>query len=153
VVDSLKVTGYSNNSGWVSVYLKIFWQDTSYRYRSLNGSEEYDFGFLGDRYLFEKKYGKIQLSKDDIPVLLGQQYIAPTIHFIIRQDSVRHIIKYYCPDKKDENEEKVFTKVEVLVRYKSGIKQLQYEMESAFKKTTSIKMFSPRLCVDLSNPC
>ncbi|MCY7420422.1 MAG: hypothetical protein LH478_01630 [Chitinophagaceae bacterium] len=140
VVDSLKVNGYPYNSAGVWVYSKTFWQDTSYHKLSFYGNENYDFDFLGDKYLFEKKYGGIDLPEEEMSVVLGKKYIAPTFHFIIRPDSIRRIIEYYCPEEKDDNEEKVFTKVEVLARYKNGIKQLQSQMEHAFKESlTGIK--------------
>ena len=57
-VNSIKAHGGQRGSKSLSVFVKSFDQDSSLQKKKTSNYEYYDIDFLGDKYLFEKKYGK-----------------------------------------------------------------------------------------------
>ncbi|MFT3845742.1 MAG: hypothetical protein QM725_11860 [Lacibacter sp.] len=143
VVDSLHFSG----SGVIYVYLKTTWQDTAYKASSTNNYNWYDLNFIGDKYFFETKYGVFKLPTTEINKLVqnkcsDQYYIRGSLN----ADSVKCKIEFYCPvpkNKTEDEDEIIFTKIEIISGYKNGIKALQNDLQTAFNNYHFSKKINP----------
>lgn len=134
VIDSIIFDKAFNKSKFFQVYLKTNWRDTNYNRGGSSKSDNYNFDFQGDKYLFEKKYGDLKLPEKTINLIVKKIcFPVYSLSVLMRKDSVKCILEYYCPSNEPNSEDKVFIKIEVLPRYKSGIQGLQSLMGSAFK--------------------
>ena len=144
VVNKIEYHLWASGSRTMYVYPKTIWLDSTYIKTGFDNYEYYDFNFLGDRYLFEKKYSSLKLPEREMNIVLKKscnQY--SYLNVIADADCTRCVLEYYCPTKKEtdtikkddnEEEEKVFIKVENKSGYKKGMKDLAHQMETAFKK-------------------
>ena len=57
-IDKIEVYERFNGLKTLYVYVKSFVHDSSLQKKKTSNYEYYDTDFLGDKYLFEKKYGK-----------------------------------------------------------------------------------------------
>ena len=113
-----------------------FKKDTSGR-KANTGNEYYNLNFIGDKYLFEKKYGTIDLPEKEIQKAITKKcFIDYNLQLAIKADSVKLKFKSYCPAKNDE--ERFFTKVEIFASYKPGMKQLE-----EYINAVSVKKYFP----------
>lgn len=141
VVNKIEYHLGTNGSRTMYVYPKTIWLDSTYKKTGFDNYEYYDFNFLGDRYLFEKKYSALNLPEREMNIVLKKSCNPYSyLNVIADADCTRCVLEYYCSTKNeretddDEEEEKVFIKVENKSRYKKGMKDLAHQMETAFKK-------------------
>jgi hypothetical protein len=122
---------YKDKSKYLEVFPKTIWQAMGANYTNLKMYESYNFGFPGDIYLLEKKYGRIDLPEKEIVALIkktcGEFY---TIRGYITTDSIRLELSYTCTT---DPEEKYFEKVEIGVRYTGSVNRLKQQLEDAIK--------------------
>ena len=127
---SVKEIGFSVSGYSDTVSLRI-------HEKTINGvveSEEYDLKYKGDRYSFEKRYGKIEFPSSIYKNFIDARAIYRSIYGRVRYDSVfMNIIYGYEKKYKDSDEEKVFIKVEQLAEYEKGVTTFAKEMESYFQ--------------------
>ncbi len=143
VIDSISFT-YPKRIVSLFVYPKSIWYDSSYKKIPTYNSEYYNYEFLGDQYLFEKKYGQLKIPEKEMAMLLAKSCDPnPSISMVARIDSIKFIMKSNCAGQSsdfgskangEDDEDKVFTKVEVGPSYKNGIGVLKNQIEAAFKK-------------------
>ena len=95
----------------------------------------YDLNHKGDRYSFEKKYGRFIF-----PFSVYKDFIDPRASYIniegrVRQDSVfMSINQWYEPKNQETEEDKIFEKVETNAKYEKGNLELAREMETYFQR-------------------
>lgn len=144
VVNKIEYHLGAGGSRMMFVYPKTIWLDSSYKKTGFDNYEYYDFGFLGDRYLFEKKYSALKLPEREMNIVLKKSCTQYSFLIVtVGADSTKCVLEYYCSTKKEadtikkddnDEEERVFIKVENRSGYKKGMKDLAHQLETAFKK-------------------
>lgn len=127
---SIKEIGFSLYGFSDSLSLSIVEQQKN----GAKESEYYDLSHKGDRYSFEKRYGKFEFPSSIYKDFIDTRAIGRGIYGRVRYDSVFMTIAHRYEKKyKDPDEEKVFTKVEQLAEYEKGTTSLAKEMEDYFQ--------------------
>ena len=135
VIDSIEVYERSSGLKTLYVYVKSFDQDSSVQKRKTSNYEYYDMDFLGDEYLFEKKYGKLNLPKYVMEYALTKSLNQSCrLQTVLGEDSIRCFVECYFPIKTGDDDDKIFTKVERGPKYVKGLQQLQNQIEAALKQ-------------------
>ena len=142
VIDKIEFYSQRGKFFSVTVFPKTIWEAKGFNYTANRNYELYNFTFMGDQYLFEKKYGHFYFPKEQIDAISRKTcdlyyYINGTITL----DSIRLNLTYNCPS--DDPEEKYFEKVEAGIGYKGGIKILKQQLEAAInQKNISLPNYS-----------
>jgi len=119
-----------------SRYISAYFSKDSSGNDDRKKNEYYNFNFIGDRYLFEKKYGTIDLPEREIQkAIVKKCFIDYFLDLTIKADSVKLSFKSHCSPENDD--ERIFTKVEVFAGYKPGMKQLEKDINAAVVKNYS----------------
>lgn len=93
----------------------------------------YNLRFLGDKYFFEKKYGLLQLPEEAIESVINRKCGIPYyLTLTVSRDSIKINMESYCPVKDDENS--IFTKVEIMGGYSAGKKKFEERIQSVLDK-------------------
>jgi hypothetical protein len=149
-VDSIKSYVDYNQSTRVSIYTRSVVQENAIRESSSENTDYFNLGFLGDKYLFERKYGELRLPGTELKKVM-EVYRAQrcnkscSIEVVSKADSLRYIVKCYCPWEEEDDYDRVFTKVERGPKFKTGDIGLQQQIEVAFKEQSPE---TPGLCID-----
>lgn len=115
------------NKKTMAVFFKKEKNNTDHSY----GDEFYNLNFIGDTYIFEKKYGTFLLPEKKIGAVVNKKCSAFFYLIMIAQpDSVKFNLRSYCISNNDED--RIFSKVEVWAAYKYGVKQLEKGVQAAF---------------------
>jgi hypothetical protein len=105
--------------------------------QQINGEREresYDLNHKGDRYSFEKRYGKFEFPSSVYKNYIDTRAISRSIYGRVRYDSVYLNISHGYEKKYQEpDDEKLFIKVEQLAEYEKGITSFTKEMEHYFQ--------------------
>lgn len=130
-IDSIKVYGgYS-----LSVFVKSVDEGGTTKKSRTSEREYFDMDFLGDEYLFEKKYGKLNLPTNVMQYALTRsRNLNCGLQTILKGDSIRCFVECYFQIKTGDDEDKIFTKVERGPKYVKGLQQLQNQIEAALKQ-------------------
>lgn len=146
VIEKVQFNIYADSVNYISVYPKTIWQDTTYKNSYFNNYESYNLSFIGDRYFFEKQYGKFTLPVKELAAASLNRCSLPSyINCTADAGSIKCRLEFNCPVKKEEEDEDemVFTKVEVLSGYKNGIKELQKKIENSYRNNSQFKQKQP----------
>ena len=117
--------------------------------------------FLGDEYLFEKKYGKLNLPTNVMQYALTKSLNQSCrLQKVLRRDSIRCMMECYFQIKTGEDEDKIFTKIERGPRYSKGVMQLKKQIETALQQKYAGKEKQPidsvliyKIMVDKKDSC
>jgi hypothetical protein len=128
-IDQVRFSYNAPNSKIIAIYFKKEKNADANSY----GDEFYNFNFIGDQYIFEKKYGRFLLPEKKIQGVL-QKKCGPIFYLTLnaKPDTVSINLRSYCAPKKDED--RVFVKVEVWAAYKYGAKKLEERVQTALNK-------------------
>ncbi|MEQ1798537.1 MAG: hypothetical protein ABL872_11340 [Lacibacter sp.] len=144
VIEKVQFNIYADSVNYISVYPKTIWQDTTYKNSYFNNYESYDLSFIGDSYFFEKKYGRFPSPNKELAAASLNRCSKPSfIKCAADADSIKCRLEFNCPVKKEEIDEMVFTKVEILSGYKNGIKELQKKIETSYRNGSLFKKNRP----------
>ena len=128
---SVKEIGFSLHGFSDSAGLKIV-------EKTINGKEEsehYNLTYKGERYSFEKRYGKFEFPFSIYRNFIDSRAIYSRIYGRIRFDSVFLSITHgYKKEYEDPDEDKIFIKVEQLAEYEKGSTTLAKEMANYFQR-------------------
>lgn len=119
------------------VYLKTRWENIASSKFRQSSYDSYSSNFLGDIYLFEKKYGKLLLPEKALAILASKD-CSNMCHLkvVLNADSIKCQRSCTCPSANPPTDdyEMVFTKTEIFARIKNGTNQLQKRIHDAFKE-------------------
>jgi hypothetical protein len=125
-IDHLSFSYDFPNRKTMAVFFKKEKNNTNHSY----GDEFYNLNFIGDTYIFEKKYGAFLLPEKKIQDVLNKKCSAFFyLTLIALPDSVKINLRSTCISNNDED--RIFTKVEVWAAYKYGVKQLEKRVQAA----------------------
>ena len=133
-IDSIKVDRGYRRSKSLSVFVKSVDEGGATKKSRTSEGEYFDMDFLGDEYLFEKKYGKLNLPTNVMQYALTKSLNQSCrLQTVLRRDSIRCFVECYFQIKTGDDEDKIFTKVERGPKYVKGVQQLQNQIKAALK--------------------
>lgn len=145
VIQKVRFYVYADGTQHMDIYLKTIWQDTTYNNSYFNNYESYNLSFTGDNFFFEKQYGRFSFPDKELATASLNKCSKPSlIKCTADADSIKCKLEFNCPVKKEvkagDEEEIIFTKVELLSGYKNGIKELQNKIEISYRNSNLFKL-------------